>query len=142
MGCSHQRAWEYFIESIKRPNTFLTSHCEPSTKNSTDISCDKNITAYMGLHADKRYKISFSTKTNRIFLSAWAKIETREKMKFTDETHFRVHTKKKGCVCSDVKQFQSIFFCRSSCSLLLPSLFLRTNKHRPCACASKQIISN
>lgn len=53
VGCSHQRAWEYFIESIYRPQSFLTSYCEPFTKNSS-INCDKNVAAYMGLHADKR----------------------------------------------------------------------------------------
>lgn len=59
VGCSHQRAWEYFIESIQRPKGFLASHCEPKssvlpTKNHTEINCDKNISAYMGYNADTR----------------------------------------------------------------------------------------
>lgn len=56
VGCSHQRAWEYFIESIDRPHAFLATHCESSAQpNFSNISCDKTVTAYMGLHADKRY---------------------------------------------------------------------------------------
>lgn len=55
---SHQRAWEYFIESIQRPSAFLATHCEPKslvpTKNHTEIDCDKNISAYMGYNADTR----------------------------------------------------------------------------------------
>lgn len=58
VGCSHQRAWEYFVESIQRPNAFLATQCEPNagltTKNRTEINCDKNITAYMGFNADTR----------------------------------------------------------------------------------------
>lgn len=58
VGCSHQRAWEYFIESIQRPSAFLATHCEPKTtlpvKNHTEINCDKNISAYMGYNADTR----------------------------------------------------------------------------------------
>lgn len=58
VGCSHQRAWEYFIESIQRPNAFLATHCEPKsappTKSPHDINCDKNISAYMGYNADTR----------------------------------------------------------------------------------------
>lgn len=58
VGCSHQRAWEYFIESIHRPTAFLATHCEPNSmlaiKNQTVINCDKNISAYMGYNADTR----------------------------------------------------------------------------------------
>lgn len=56
VGCSHQRAWEYFIESINRPYSFLVARCEPNTAatNKTDINCDNNVPAYMGFNADKR----------------------------------------------------------------------------------------
>lgn len=68
VGCSHQRAWEYFIESIEGSRAFLATHCELSTQQRfKNISCDKNVKAYMGLHADKRYLIKFSQicKTER-----------------------------------------------------------------------------
>lgn len=59
VGCSHQRAWQYFTESIRRPIAFLATKCESTRKNnSTSIltsgGCDKNLVAYMGMHADQR----------------------------------------------------------------------------------------
>lgn len=57
VGCSHQRSWEYFIESIQNPKAFLAVHCEPteaSIANSSLSSCDKSIKAYMGIDANKR----------------------------------------------------------------------------------------
>lgn len=58
VGCSHQRAWEYFIESINRPSSFLATRCEPNTMETTnkkDINCDNHVPAHMGFNADKRW---------------------------------------------------------------------------------------
>lgn len=60
VGCSHQRAWQYFIESIRHPTAFLATKCESTRKNNSNSTkltsggCDKNLVAYMGMHADQR----------------------------------------------------------------------------------------
>ncbi|XP_031635102.1 lipase member H-like [Contarinia nasturtii] len=72
VGCSHQRAWEYFIESLSRANAFLATYCEPATEpksllpinNQTEINCDKKISAYMGFNADTRLRGKFYLSTN------------------------------------------------------------------------------
>ncbi|XP_059622545.1 phospholipase A1 2 [Phlebotomus argentipes] len=68
VGCSHQRAWQYFVESIRRPKAFLATKCEKSSqkvKGKPKLeSCDRNITAYMGLHADHRLRGRFFLTTN------------------------------------------------------------------------------
>lgn len=53
MGCSHQRAWLYFVESIKKPDVFMAERCEPALELGND-NCTSNMTAYMGMKADKR----------------------------------------------------------------------------------------
>ncbi|KNC33420.1 hypothetical protein FF38_09862 [Lucilia cuprina] len=62
IGCSHQRAWEYFIESIRRPYAFPANRCEPSKLFGT---CrDGNGKAFMGMGADKRLRGKFFLDTN------------------------------------------------------------------------------
>lgn len=53
VGCSHQRAWEYFIESVHYPMAFPANRCEPSKLFGTcrDGGDGK---AFMGMGADKR----------------------------------------------------------------------------------------
>lgn len=53
VGCSHQRAWEYFIESIRYPLAFEANRCEPS-KLFGICQHDGNGKAYMGMGADRR----------------------------------------------------------------------------------------
>lgn len=52
VGCSHQRAWEYFVESIGQPLAFPVERCEPSPK--FGICRDGNGRAYMGYGTDPR----------------------------------------------------------------------------------------
>lgn len=52
VGCSHQRAWEYFIESVKWPQAFPVNGCEPS--KTFAICKDGNGRAFMGMSADRR----------------------------------------------------------------------------------------
>lgn len=52
VGCSHQRAWEYFVESISKPYTFPVDKCEPT--NEFGRCKDGNSGAYMGIAADRR----------------------------------------------------------------------------------------
>ncbi|KAM7341893.1 inactive pancreatic lipase-related protein 1 isoform 2-T2 [Cochliomyia hominivorax] len=62
LSCSHQRAWEYFIESIRRPYAFPANRCEPSKLFGT---CrDGNGKAFMGMGADKRLRGKFFLDTN------------------------------------------------------------------------------
>ncbi|XP_065369278.1 inactive pancreatic lipase-related protein 1-like isoform X2 [Calliphora vicina] len=62
ISCSHQRAWEYFIESIRRPYAFPANRCEPSKLFGT---CrDGNGKAFMGMGADKRLRGKFFLDTN------------------------------------------------------------------------------
>lgn len=53
VGCSHQRAWVYFVESIRRPMAFLADRCEAAFELGY-TECHTNLTAYMGMKADKR----------------------------------------------------------------------------------------
>uniref|UniRef100_A0A0A1XE33 Pancreatic lipase-related protein 2 n=1 Tax=Zeugodacus cucurbitae TaxID=28588 RepID=A0A0A1XE33_ZEUCU len=62
VGCSHQRAWEYFVESINRPHAFLANKCEP--KNEFGRCKDGNSRAYMGIAADRRLRGKFYLDTN------------------------------------------------------------------------------
>ncbi|GAB0093979.1 inactive pancreatic lipase-related protein 1 [Sergentomyia squamirostris] len=70
VGCSHQRAWQYFVESIRRPKAFLATKCEKSRHRVKEVKrqeyedCDGSITAYMGLMADQRLRGSFYLTTN------------------------------------------------------------------------------
>ncbi|XP_064536110.1 pancreatic lipase-related protein 2 [Drosophila montana] len=62
IGCSHQRAWEYFVESIGQPLAFPVERCEPSPK--LGICRDGNGRAYMGYGADPRLRGKFYLETN------------------------------------------------------------------------------
>ncbi|XP_037951555.1 phospholipase A1-like [Teleopsis dalmanni] len=62
IGCSHQRAWEYFMESVKWPLAFPTNRCEPS--KTFAICKDGNGRAYMGMGADRRLRGKFFLETN------------------------------------------------------------------------------
>lgn len=64
VGCSHQRSWQYFVESVRRPGSFLARRCK-STQNTTDVlqpvtqpndlhGCDDETVAYMGMNANER----------------------------------------------------------------------------------------
>ncbi|KAL7736975.1 hypothetical protein ACLKA6_008834 [Drosophila palustris] len=62
IGCSHQRAWEYFVESIGQPLAFPTDSCEPSPYfNNCRIGYAR---AYMGYGADPRLRGKFYLETN------------------------------------------------------------------------------
>ncbi|XP_037032003.1 lipase member H [Bradysia coprophila] len=63
-GCSHQRAWEYFVESIRRPNSFLASRCEPSDSNNSINNCDRKMKAFMGMNANDKLRGKFYLETN------------------------------------------------------------------------------
>jgi hypothetical protein len=62
VGCSHSRAWQYFVESITRATAFECDRCEQTNNESKE--CVSNVTAYMGLQADKRLRGKFFVKTN------------------------------------------------------------------------------
>ncbi|XP_067626693.1 pancreatic lipase-related protein 2 isoform X2 [Eurosta solidaginis] len=62
IGCSHQRAWEYFLESIERPYGFPVESCEP-TKVSKKCKYG-NGRAFMGMAADRRLRGKFFLVTN------------------------------------------------------------------------------
>ncbi|XP_023163398.2 phospholipase A1 VesT1.02 [Drosophila hydei] len=62
IGCSHQRAWEYFVESIRHPLAFPVERCEPSQH--FGICRDGNGRAYMGYGADPRLRGNFFLETN------------------------------------------------------------------------------
>ncbi|KAL9918376.1 inactive pancreatic lipase-related protein 1 isoform 2-T17 [Glossina fuscipes fuscipes] len=63
VGCSHQRAWEYFIESIRNPLAFQANRCEPS-KLFGICQRDGNGMAYMGMGADRRLRGKYFLDTN------------------------------------------------------------------------------
>jgi hypothetical protein len=62
VGCSHQRSWQYFVESIRRPRAFLANKCEPSGNRTKE--CNQTIKAYMGFGADRRLRGKFYLTTN------------------------------------------------------------------------------
>lgn len=62
VGCSHVRAWQYFVESIRRPEAFLAERCE--TINNESEECAENVEAYMGFKADRRLRGKFYLTTN------------------------------------------------------------------------------
>ncbi|XP_062134949.1 pancreatic lipase-related protein 2 [Drosophila sulfurigaster albostrigata] len=62
IGCSHQRAWEYFEESIQQPLAFPSERCEPSQNVA---NCGTGYErAYMGYGADPRLRGKFYLETN------------------------------------------------------------------------------
>nr|XP_014085763.1 pancreatic lipase-related protein 2 [Bactrocera oleae]XP_036225109.1 pancreatic lipase-related protein 2 [Bactrocera oleae]XP_036225111.1 pancreatic lipase-related protein 2 [Bactrocera oleae] len=62
IGCSHQRAWEYFVESINRPYAFPVDKCEPT--NEFGRCKEGNSGLYMGIAADRRLRGKFFLDTN------------------------------------------------------------------------------
>ncbi|XP_061398701.1 inactive pancreatic lipase-related protein 1, partial [Musca vetustissima] len=62
IGCSHQRAWEYFIESVHYPMAFPANRCEPSKLFGT-CRDGGNGKAFMGMGADKRLRGKFFLDT-------------------------------------------------------------------------------
>lgn len=65
IGCSHQRAWQYFVESLKRPQAFLADKCEPKKENETEENeCDNSVVAYMGINANAKLRGKFYLQTN------------------------------------------------------------------------------
>lgn len=55
VGCSHQRAWQYFVESVGSVQSFPAEKCENSTKlYDNEEFCRRDLIAYMGMGADKR----------------------------------------------------------------------------------------
>ncbi|KAG5667207.1 hypothetical protein PVAND_015198 [Polypedilum vanderplanki] len=62
VGCSHSRAWQYFVESIYRPTAFECDRCEQTNNESKE--CNETIKAFMGLNADKSLRGKFFVKTN------------------------------------------------------------------------------
>uniref|UniRef100_A0A336LSY7 CSON003911 protein n=1 Tax=Culicoides sonorensis TaxID=179676 RepID=A0A336LSY7_CULSO len=63
VGCSHQRAWVYFVESVRRPKAFMAERCEAALELENK-NCTSNMTAYMGMKADKRLRGKFYLTTN------------------------------------------------------------------------------
>lgn len=65
VGCSHQRAWEYFVESVRRPEAFLADRCEFKKDNQPQPGeCETGVKAYMGLHANEKLRGKFYLTTN------------------------------------------------------------------------------
>lgn len=62
VGCSHVRAWQYFVESIRRPEAFLAAKCEHTNNESKE--CLESVPAYMGFKADRRLRGKFFLETN------------------------------------------------------------------------------
>ncbi|CAD7011803.1 unnamed protein product [Ceratitis capitata] len=58
IGCSHQRAWEYFVESINNPYAFPVDKCEPT--NEFGRCKEGNGGAFMGMAADRSIHLSTS----------------------------------------------------------------------------------
>ncbi|EDV98483.1 GH22648 [Drosophila grimshawi] len=63
IGCSHQRAWEYFVESIRQPLAFAAERCEPSQNFGICRNGNKGV-AHMGYAADPRLRGKFYLETN------------------------------------------------------------------------------
>ncbi|ALC42809.1 CG6472, partial [Drosophila busckii] len=64
IGCSHQRAWEYFVESIRQPLAFPSERCEPSELFGICRDGGSSNGAYMGYGADPRLRGKFYLETN------------------------------------------------------------------------------
>lgn len=63
VGCSHQRAWEYFVESIRQPLAFPSERCEAS-ENIGNCRMS-NGRAFMGYGADPRWEGDRERETER-----------------------------------------------------------------------------
>lgn len=64
VGCSHVRAWQYFVESIRRPQAFLSERCENT--NNESFECLQSVPAYMGFAANRRLRGKFFLTTNGV----------------------------------------------------------------------------
>lgn len=53
VGCSHQRAWEYFVESVGQPKSFPAQRCESSESIGACREAG-NRPSFMGMGADPR----------------------------------------------------------------------------------------
>jgi hypothetical protein len=62
IGCSHIRAWQYFVESIRRPEAFLADRCEFTQNESKE--CVQSVQAFMGLKASNRLRGKYYLTTN------------------------------------------------------------------------------
>ncbi|XP_022230241.2 pancreatic triacylglycerol lipase [Drosophila obscura] len=63
IGCSHQRAWEYFVESVAQPQGFPAKRCEPSPTFGVCRDGGNGV-AFMGMGADPRLRGKFYLETN------------------------------------------------------------------------------
>lgn len=58
VACSHQRSWQYFAESTRKPKAFRARQCNSYISNPDPTfepsDCDDSVVAYMGMHVDKR----------------------------------------------------------------------------------------
>ncbi|XP_016968179.1 pancreatic lipase-related protein 2 [Drosophila biarmipes] len=63
VGCSHQRAWEYFVESVAQPRGFPAQRCEPSEMIGVCREPGGG-PAFMGMGADPRIRGKFFLDTN------------------------------------------------------------------------------
>lgn len=64
VGCSHIRAWQYFVESIRRPEAFLADRCEYTNNESKE--CLQSVEAYMGLKSSPRLRGKYYLTTNSV----------------------------------------------------------------------------
>lgn len=64
VGCSHVRAWQYFVESIRRPMAFLCDRCDQTNNESKE--CMQSVPAYMGFKADRRLRGKYYLTTNSV----------------------------------------------------------------------------
>ncbi|XP_049288942.1 phospholipase A1 [Anopheles funestus] len=72
IGCSHARAWQYFAESLTRPQGFLCDRCEPNETTGTGTGRSSRDTAnctmagnvFMGMYTDRTLRGKFYLSTN------------------------------------------------------------------------------
>uniref|UniRef100_A0A182T2B6 Lipase domain-containing protein n=1 Tax=Anopheles maculatus TaxID=74869 RepID=A0A182T2B6_9DIPT len=71
IGCSHARAWQYFAESLTRPQGFLCERCElnettgGSSRSSRDTgNCTMTKDVFMGMYTDRTLRGRFYLSTN------------------------------------------------------------------------------
>lgn len=56
------RAFQYFVESIRRPTAFECDRCEMTNNESKE--CAREVPAFMGFYADRRLRGKFYLSTN------------------------------------------------------------------------------
>jgi len=71
VGCSHQRAWEYFVESVGQPRGFPAQRCEPSEMFGICREPGGG-PAFMGMGADPRW---VGKSLNLCKSSWWARLQ-------------------------------------------------------------------